>query len=1077
MFLSIFGDSYSRNLILIFVVHHAVLNAAMHISTHTTSVDWVADRVAHIENVVGLRTIVWLSCAVCLAFTDARKWIRGHHLQEHRNNLFRPGKQIAINSDDLCVRQTHKSTVNYHSIGHFLTDFARLAVWDNGIQICVAIVQHRFPYLSGTLWVGTAVGVGVNVGISLVLLSKEMATKHYQHILGGLAHVTCIRGGEHVTVPLKDVQVGDVVEIPEDGTSMWGGYPLTHGFYNPISATGEDRNMSLKPLPSRTTDVLNRGEWCMCFTNFSDKVSAGNINPQPGSSVSRIRMEPSSHIPCGSRFSQTTQIIVVPFWDPHSKTFHKSSVSEAYSKEMFNMMIKCVVFLTVVRSWLMLGDPDVRLAPWEIVISSVVAFNGLVPISISASLKVYNQFSPSVGDKVDVIISDKTGTFTKDHTHIDSIVTDGDSIVTDGDSIVTDGDSIVTDGDSIVTDGDSIVTDGGRTPRYGATMLENVMFALDLQTNEDGKIQTINHDDAALLDFISDPGHHERIKAFAYSPQTKTLRYTQYADGHNGTGSVKSAKILYRFPYEEKRARMSTIVEMCEDQSVWMFCKGSASSLGTSPVVEDGDDDGETTPTTATNISMNCDFSGVYERAEEETNKGSRLLFFTRVQVPPKYMKRLAGASSDEDLCAIMEEIETKEFVGRPAFFSSATQELQDGATEFVHGCHDRGVQFVLCTGDNRKTAHSVLAHQTGLYETHRDNLCTVVFTGDAVSACKSPEDFREKFKAMDRASFVVVAEAKPKDKQRLVEFIQQAHGKVVGAVGDGKNDEMMLRKANKGVGIGTGPDALTKNAADLSIECFNDMANVFWVQGFQRYYNERAVVHLLLFKGIMLALAPFFYGIQVGGFNTKFIPESANFATNNIVCTLVPLGFAFYNVAYDKDTILKKRIWSSSATTGSHWAYIVSSVVLSCWIVVMFPCMDKVMPLPDFPPPHGGGGADGPQRGVFLGVLASTLISFILAWAALRSITHPTRNATLCGIILGISLGHPFVMSNDLVGRLLMGGADPTVVGATQSITTTLGVTPLNMIAGIMFGCSHYGVRLLFSVVHTVCAWFKRIT
>jgi len=110
---------------------------------------------------------------------------------------------------------------------------------------------------------------------------------------------------------------------------------------------------------------------------------------------------------------------------------------------------------------------------------------------------------------------------------------------------------------------------------------------------------------------------------------------------------------------------------------------------------------------------------------------------------------------------------------------------IRDSAREAVRALHGLGIQTVMLTGDNRRTAEAV-ARQLGIDE--------------------------------------VIAEVLPADKARKVAELQGA-GRKVAMVGDGVNDAPALAQAMVGIAIGAGTDVAVETADVVLVK--NDPADV----------------------------------------------------------------------------------------------------------------------------------------------------------------------------------------------------------------------------------------------------------
>ena len=171
-----------------------------------------------------------------------------------------------------------------------------------------------------------------------------------------------------------------------------------------------------------------------------------------------------------------------------------------------------------------------------------------------------------------------------------------------------------------------------------------------------------------------------------------------------------------------------------------------------------------------------------------------------------------------------------------------------------VEKCQSAGIGIKIVTGDTPGTATEI-ARQIGLWnseDTERNRI-----TGTAFAELTDEE-------ALDRVmDLKIMSRARPTDKQRLVQLLQQK-GAVVAVTGDGTNDAPALNHAQVGLSMGTGT-SVAKEASDITLldDSFNSIVRaVIWGRSLYKY-NMRFMVFELtnIFVALLIVLLGSFMG------------------------------------------------------------------------------------------------------------------------------------------------------------------------------------------------------------------------
>ena len=174
---------------------------------------------------------------------------------------------------------------------------------------------------------------------------------------------------------------------------------------------------------------------------------------------------------------------------------------------------------------------------------------------------------------------------------------------------------------------------------------------------------------------------------------------------------------------------------------------------------------------------------------------------------------------------------------------------IRPDVPDAVKRCFDAGIQVKMVTGDTPGTAKEI-GRQIGLW-TEKDTDRNVI-TGVEFAQLTDKE-------ALDRVlDLKIMSRARPMDKQRLVQLLQQKQA-IVAVTGDGTNDAPALNHAHVGLSMGSGT-SVAKEASDITLldDSFSSITSaVMWgrsvYQNIQRFIlfqltiNVAALIIVLL--------------------------------------------------------------------------------------------------------------------------------------------------------------------------------------------------------------------------------------
>ncbi|MEG1699679.1 MAG: calcium-translocating P-type ATPase, PMCA-type [Alistipes sp.] len=214
----------------------------------------------------------------------------------------------------------------------------------------------------------------------------------------------------------------------------------------------------------------------------------------------------------------------------------------------------------------------------------------------------------------------------------------------------------------------------------------------------------------------------------------------------------------------------------------------------------------------------------------------------------------VAWAHTDSDDC--LQAVSSSEL--HFAAVAAISDPVREDVPAAVARCLNAGIGIKIVTGDTPATAREI-ARQIGLWSDATD--------GDRnhMTGTEFADSTDEELLARI-ADLKIMSRARPLDKQRLVQLLQQ-RGEVVAVTGDGTNDAPALNFANVGLSMGTGT-SVAKDASDITLldDSFASIATaVMWGRSLYRNIQRFVLFQLTInFVAIIVCFAGAVFGTDM---------------------------------------------------------------------------------------------------------------------------------------------------------------------------------------------------------------------
>jgi len=338
-------------------------------------------------------------------------------------------------------------------------------------------------------------------------------------------------------------------------------------------------------------------------------------------------------------------------------------------------------------------------------------------------------------------------------------------------------------------------------------------YSLMDQTLGDNEIsdiitEGISVNSTAYLDF-SDPA---KVKTLG-NPTEAALLLWLNDNKINYLNIRENAKVVDQLTFSTERKYMATLIESVNPRKHILYVKG-APEIVLSKCARVLTEEGES--------AVVNEKKQIEEQLLQYQNQAMRTLGFA-YKIIDSYEKDIEVKDlAENDLI----------FIGVVAISDPVREDVPAAVAE----CLAAGIDVKIVTGDTPATAREI-GRQIGIWKDTDTN--ENIITGSDFEALSDEEA------AQRVMSLKIMCRARPTDKQRLVQLLQQ-DGAIVAVTGDGTNDAPALNHAHVGLSMGSGT-SVAKEASDITLldDSFKSIATaVMW--GRSLYKN---IQRFLLFQ------------------------------------------------------------------------------------------------------------------------------------------------------------------------------------------------------------------------------------
>ncbi|CAD8175781.1 unnamed protein product [Paramecium pentaurelia] len=378
----------------------------------------------------------------------------------------------------------------------------------------------------------------------------------------------------------------------------------------------------------------------------------------------------------------------------------------------------------------------------------------------------------------------------------------------------------------------------------------------------------------------------------------------------------KQFQFLYLFEFTSQRKCSSVLVCDKETNIIYLFSKGADSVM------------------LQKQLHQNVEKSkNQFERyISEYSEKGLRILLLgykeihwsEYVQWESLYKQTITQMENrQEKMEALQDQLEKDLTI---LGLTGIEDKLQDNVDETIYCLRQAGINIWVLTGDKIETAINIAIScklldqkmnisiiQQPIYEDIIANLKqsdAFVVSGECLSIILEDAVLENLFaKITEKCQSVLCCRVSPLQKQQVVCFVRK-HFSMAStlAIGDGANDVSMITSANVGVGIYGIEGQQAARASDYAIGEFQQLRQLLFVHGRESYRKNSELVLYNFYKNVILVFPQFWFSIY-NNFSGQRIYDNLIYQAYNIFYTSMPiLIFAIFDSEYSEQMLYSNK-------------------------------------------------------------------------------------------------------------------------------------------------------------------------